>query len=106
VLLICFYGALWLAASRLPPGQRRALARGIIIYLLIGSFSSEGIEKSNWLAVGLLFVWFWESRGQAFGVSGVRAFRRKSRTKTGSSLTLPDLNARTPEPLNATSGAT
>jgi O-antigen ligase len=112
VLLLCFYGALWLAASRLPPGQRRALARGIIIYLLIGSLSSEGIEKSNWLAVGLLFVWFWESRGQGLrpgtraAGGGVRAFRRKSRTKTGSSLPAPDPNARMPEHLNAPSGAT
>jgi hypothetical protein len=62
LLFLGFYACLWIGASKLPPGQRRALARGIIVYLMIGSFSSEGIEKENWLTVGLLLVWFWENR--------------------------------------------
>jgi O-antigen ligase len=74
LLLIGFYVTLWRGASRLPPGQRRAVARAIIVYMLIGLASSEGIEKENWLAVGLLLIWFWENR--VFGHSGVQAFRR------------------------------
>jgi hypothetical protein len=82
LLLLGFYVTLWRGASRLPPGQRRALARGIVIYLLIGSLSSEGIEKENWLAVGLLLVWFWQNHlallHAASGASG-RARRARKR---------------------------
>ena len=80
LLLLGFYVSLWMGASKLPPGQRRALARAIIVYLLIGSFSSEGIEKSNWLTVGLLLIWFWENQWQTYRRSGFRAFRRSGRT--------------------------
>jgi hypothetical protein len=101
LLLLGFYLSLWLAASRLPPGQRRALARGIVIYLLIGSFSSEGIEKSNWLTVGLLLVWFWESGIPRTGRAGVLAARR-ARVRAFRRPPVPD---QSPDPLSLASGA-
>jgi O-antigen ligase len=64
LLMICFYLSLWVGASRLPPGQQRAVARAVVVYLLLSQLSSEGIEKESWIAVGQLFAWFWEQSGR------------------------------------------
>jgi O-antigen ligase len=61
VLMVGFFFSLWLAASRLSAGQRRAVARGVVVFLLLILFTTDQMQKPHWLALGLLFVWCWES---------------------------------------------
>jgi O-antigen ligase len=62
VLMIGFYVSLWVNASRLASARHRAVARAIIVYVLIDGCGAGGLEKWNWLAIGVLLAWFWENR--------------------------------------------
>jgi O-antigen ligase len=64
LLLTGFYLSLWFGAVMLPAGQRRAVACGVVVFMVIIPFSTLGIDKADWLAIGLLLAWYAGNRKQ------------------------------------------